>query len=132
MQPTIQPSGNKVKLANDFTVKLGALVITILKGYKSDGASVPQIFWSLGFDPFAPKTLSGALVHDILYTVKVFDRKTTDGILYALLRQNGVGIFKSSLYWIGVRLGGWLPWKLTKKSAVKHAWEHLQIVNNVL
>ena len=132
MQPTTQPYGDKIRLVKDFTVKLGALVITVKKGFTSDGASVPQIFWSLGFDPFSPQSVTAALVHDILYKAKAFDRKTCDWIFYTLLRENKVGWIKAHVYLFGVRVGGWLPWSLYSKKTQQTAWKYLLLQNNVL
>jgi len=131
MHPVVTSHGDNYKVKEDFTVWVGQLYITVKKGFVSDGASVPQIFWSLGLDPFSPRTLAAALVHDILYKVRVLDRKTTDTIFYELLRIYHLSWFKAHVYYWGVRLGGWLPWMLVKKGDKKNL-KYLQLVNNVL
>jgi len=39
--------------------------ITIPKGYKTNGADVPRLFWSI-IPPFKPKYLPAVIVHDYL------------------------------------------------------------------
>ncbi len=39
--------------------------ITVPKGYKTNGADVPRIFWFF-FPPFAPERLNAIVVHDYL------------------------------------------------------------------
>ena len=39
--------------------------ITIPKGYKTNGANVPRLFWSI-IPPFKPKYLPAVIVHDYL------------------------------------------------------------------
>lgn len=54
---------------------LGSEVI-VQKGFKSDGASVPHVFWSR-FPPFG-KYLEAAIIHDYYYTLGEEDRSPID------------------------------------------------------
>lgn len=73
--------------------------ITLLKGFRCDGLSVPFIFqwflpsWSKDFK----YNIAGA-IHDALYTVKgfgIFNRETCDDIFRSLLRDSGISRFKA-------------------------------------
>ena len=45
--------------------------ITIPKGYKTNGANVPRLFWSI-IPPFKPKYLPAVIVHDYLCDEKKY------------------------------------------------------------
>ena len=79
---------------------------TIPKGFVSDGASIPKIFWSLGFTPFQGKTLPASLVHDYFYKNHIPDRKFADYCFYHLLKKYKVNFVKRFIYWFFVRLFG--------------------------
>lgn len=49
----------------------------------------------------------GSTVHDYLYQTKMVSRKTADKYLYRALRAEGVAKWRSSIFYVGVRLGGW-------------------------
>lgn len=74
--------------------------ITLKKGYKCDGLSVPKAFqWFLpSWDKNnSTYNLAGA-IHDALYTVKGFNsysRETCDDIFRCLLRDSGISRFKA-------------------------------------
>ncbi|MNC51119.1 hypothetical protein D3C75_1003980 [compost metagenome] len=46
-------------------------------------------------------------VHDYLYGKKMVSRKTADKYFYRALRAEGVAQWRSMLFYVGVRLGGW-------------------------
>jgi len=74
--------------------------ITLKKGYKCDGLSVPKLFqWFLpSWDKNnSTYNLAGA-IHDALYTMKGFgrySREHCDDIFRGLLRDSGIGRFKA-------------------------------------
>ena len=74
--------------------------ITLKKGYKCDGLSVPKIFqWFLPSWDSTNSTynLAGAL-HDALYTMKGFNvycRENCDDIFRGILRYAGISRFKA-------------------------------------
>lgn len=47
--------------------------------------------------------------HDRLYTAQVLSRWTIDNILRQCIAESGHPT-RAWIYWIGVRLGGWVPW----------------------
>lgn len=60
--PLLKPtSENKFVLLQEYKYK----DITVSKGYETNGADVPRIFW-IFIPPFKPKFLPAVLVHDFL------------------------------------------------------------------
>lgn len=49
----------------------------------------------------------GSTIHDYLYTTKMMSRKQADRYLYRALRTEGVANWRSLVFYVGVRLGGW-------------------------
>lgn len=49
----------------------------------------------------------GSTVHDYLYSTKAVSRRVADKYLYRALRAEGVAKWRASVFYIGVRLGGW-------------------------
>ncbi len=87
--------------------------ITVPAGFKSDGASVPRLFWRIVFPPGDQKALRAAFVHDYLYRThpEYWDKKTADELFYYMLVNDGVSRFSASLAYWGVRLFGGRAWK---------------------
>jgi hypothetical protein len=95
-------------------------VVYIPKGYLTDFASIPRILW-----PLLPPTGSygkAAVVHDWLYSNRAVtyqlgvertwnvNRAEADATLFEAMKVLGTGIIVRWLIYLGVRLGGWLPW----------------------
>lgn len=104
--------------------KDGMVVVkgTKYKGYSWDGCS-PKFkikdwyfgTWEavLNFDTGQSKTYYASLVHDVFYQfakeVRSFvKRKEVDKEFYAILKRDGLRFAK--VYYLGVRLFGWLFW----------------------
>ena len=77
-------------------------------GYPTDGASVPRFLWRVLGPPFEADTIAAAIKHDWEYDRDMKSRAEIDAEFYHDLREHGVGIFRASLYWLGVRLFGGL------------------------
>ncbi len=126
------------RLTESFRYRSSVGTIRIPKGFHTDGASVPRIFWNI-FSPFG-SYFSAALVHDFLYskdsdsiflaaTNKRFEElpegysKDSDSIFPAADRAEADRIFLEAMYnagvgWLtrhtvhsAVRLGGWASYK---------------------
>ena len=79
----------------------------IHKGFKSDGCTIPKIFWSIIGCPHTNKYIPASIVHDfILQNPKVvnFNRKKSSEILYRLLINEGVSKFKARLFYYIVEI----------------------------
>lgn len=88
----------------------------ILPGATTDGASIPRPLWTLVGAPMRDgRVFAAAAVHDQLYkTLGVggqFTRAECDRIFYQALRAGGVSWLKASVYYAGVRAGGWVGWR---------------------
>lgn len=88
--------------------------------FTSDGASIPgplQRFWG---HPFHSDYIRPAALHDYYYSrwPGMFDngplekkmRRIVDGMFYDALIADGVGRGRAWSMYLGVRLGGWVPW----------------------
>ncbi|MGP1484757.1 MAG: DUF1353 domain-containing protein [Campylobacter sp.] len=70
-RPLLKPfDKDKFELMQDYEIDpanlgLNAKKIKIPKGYKTNGANVPRLFWCI-FAPNSPEYLSAVLVHDFL------------------------------------------------------------------
>jgi hypothetical protein len=94
-----------IRLDEPLTVRLSCLTIVIPKGFKTDGASIPRIFWWTGWTPFCGSTLESAIVHDFLYRWH-FPRLTADLIFLNMMESRRVPFLKRWIYFIVVRLFG--------------------------
>ena len=101
--------GGMFKLTTDYEVKFGDIVIVIRHGFVTNGASIPRIFWAYG-NPFGDDTLPGAIVHDALYQTHDLPRMVTDAIFFSLMKDNQTKLFKRWIYFLAVRLFGWICW----------------------
>lgn len=73
--PVLQPTkNNKLILLEKYTYD----EIVIPKGFETNGADIPRIFWII-VPPFKPKYLPAVLVHD--YLIKI--AKNREEIIYA-------------------------------------------------
>lgn len=106
--------------------------IIIPKGYKSDGASVPRLVWTLS--GLTPDGLirAAALIHDFIYdhsgqlpcgsfkyvvegvwyncTEIDWTRKEADQLFANIMKECGVSKFKRRVAYLAVRVGGWTGW----------------------
>ncbi len=82
--------------------------ITVPKGFRTDGASAPRIFWAV-IPPFKG-TKKAAVVHDYLCALSKdkFERRAADGIFYKILRESGISLSRSVIGYLGVRFGAFV------------------------
>lgn len=78
-------------------------VVIVPKGYRTDGASIPKLFWSLIGGPLG-KYAPAAIVHDFILEYDMYPRKRCDEIFEEALGVLGVGWFKRKLMYWGVRM----------------------------
>lgn len=103
------------QLTESFRYHSSVGTIRIPKGFYTDGASVPRIFWNI-FSPFG-SYFSAALVHDFLYSKdsdSIFptaDRAEADHIFLEAMYNAGVGWLTRHTVHSAVRLGGWSSYK---------------------
>jgi len=101
---TISPNGNyNYKVVQDYVFDSPVLgqTFTIPKGFITDGASIPRIFWSVFVGPFYPKNLEASVQHDFLIYMGV-DGSQRDLQFYSTLVDNNTDKWKARLMYIGV------------------------------
>jgi hypothetical protein len=103
------------RLTASFRYHSSVGTIRIPKGFHTDGASVPKIFWNI-FSPFG-SYFSAALVHDFLYSkdsdsiFSAADRAEADHIFLEAMYNAGVGWLTRHTVHSAVRMGGWASYK---------------------
>lgn len=110
------------EVANDFHYHVGGIespfVITVPKGFPTDGASVPRPLWWL-WPPFGGDYDQAAALHDWLYRTQFnnIDRVLADAILLEAMRVLGVRVAARLAIYLGVRLGGWWTYRKYRRAA---------------
>jgi len=81
--------------------------VTVPKGFRFDGASAPRFFWSI--IPPMRETTKASCVHDYLCKTAASkeDRLIADKLFYKMLREAKLGIVRSTIGFIGVRIGAY-------------------------
>lgn len=99
----------------EFQFKSEALgLITVEKGFDTDYASVPRIFWAI-YPPDGSYT-DAAVIHDYLYWYqaaqpgKPITRVEADAVFLEAMTALGVPWHRRHILHKAVRVGGWVPW----------------------
>lgn len=99
----------------------GGVTITVPKGFITDLASVPRIFW--GIVASFELSLSGPLFHDLIYRCAgqipaelvnpdhIFERDETDALFLELMVKSGVPHWKCRVAYRAVRTFARFAWK---------------------
>ena len=105
-------NGDIITLQEDLSVTWHEKNVTVPAGFKCDGASIPRFLWSSVSPAIDPRTLRGAVVHDYLYRTapENWNRKEADDLFYDLIREDGLGWWKSQKAYWGVRMFGSSSW----------------------
>lgn len=99
-----------------YQTALGLVVVP--ENFRSDGASMPRLFWRLIGHPFQMQYLREAILHDWLYRTQPCSRALADRIFYELLAGK-VKPWRRKLIYMGLRLGGWVAWRQNRKELPK-------------
>lgn len=84
--------------------------ILIPKGFVTDFASIPSLFWSIL--PRWGKYGKAAVLHDYMYVTKVgYTRKETDDIFRQAMLKLGTKPWKATVMYWAVRLFGKFAWE---------------------
>jgi len=108
--------GRDRRIAEDFTYENDKYKITLKRGFVTNGASIPKIFWSILSSPFDGPIIYAACVHDGLYTKRTLPRKECDKLLIEMARENGYSKIKSFLVYNAVRIFGGSHWHKNSES----------------
>jgi hypothetical protein len=114
----LPPDYKMFEVQVDFKYYIGSKdsdeVVEIKKGTKTDGASIPKIFWSLIGGPLGPYA-PAAVVHDVLYVRGTYKRRKADKTFLEAMAVLKVRWWRRRVMHLGVRIGGWLPWNRYRK-----------------
>ena len=130
VEGSFHPEGKNLKyrrLTRDFNFSIENIDFTIKEGFWWDGASIPQILWSILGDPWEEHVACAALVHDVLYATQIFPREYADKIFYEINALNGMGVIKNNLFYTGVRVGGKVAWDGKIIDSICGARKHLKM-----
>ncbi|WP_436152923.1 DUF1353 domain-containing protein [Bosea sp. LjRoot90] len=83
--------------------------VSIPRGFVTDLASVPWVFWSL-LPPIGPYGMP-AIMHDWLYWTQSVDRKSADKIFYSAMVEMNTPTWKRAAIYGALRLFGWTAWR---------------------
>ena len=76
------------------------ITVEVPKGYKTNGANIPRIFWSI-FPPNSPEYLSAAVAHDYLCDAKLY--ALADEALKHIMANLGVAKWKIYCFYTACR-----------------------------
>ena len=120
-----------VRLCAPWQISTSAGIMVCQPGAESDGASIPEIIWSIpGFSAFEGDTLPAAFAHDQLYGGELCDRATADNVLFDLLRANGVSWMRAKSYWMAVRTFGGLTWSQHTSSSIAETRQFAKLIKS--
>lgn len=117
------PDGKRWKLIESFSYYVGkqsglnnhGIIIEVPKGFVTDFASIPKIFWSILGHPMG-KYAAAAVLHDFMYFLKTFSRKISDQIFENAMKILKVPKWKRKIIYYAVRVGGKWAWKNSSKN----------------
>ena len=118
-QPVLKadPNHGDYALAEPFAAWLpliGAQIV-IAANFRTDGASIPRIVWTLlGVDRLHPSIAAAAVAHDALYAAHFTTRAQADRIFFQLAKRNGLAAHRAAIMWGALRAFGWIAWRRTK------------------
>lgn len=98
--------------------EFGRISIHVPKGYITDFASIPRIFWSI-LPPHGPWG-KAAVIHDYLYKLvrkNKFDRGVADAIFKEAMTELNVHWINKWILYLSVRMFGWI---FAKKTPIHH------------
>ena len=113
--PPLQPlpDGRRFKVMEDFRYYVGKEnsdeYVDIPKGYISDGASTPPIFYSIVGGRWGRYGYA-AILHDYILQFKLYSYSKADRIMLEAMKVLGVSWWKRHLMYRGLRL-----WHIFKK-----------------
>lgn len=132
-KPTVRPlKGSDYELAQDFyfpaTIeRVWDVVIHVMPGFKTDGASIPRLLWRIFGSPYDPDIFAAAIGHDALYRGEIVPRKDADAAFLKMMAKSGVPKKKRRLIYRGVRLFGWITWLGHTDASVEDARRYIEM-----
>lgn len=81
-------------------------LFVIPKGFRWDGASIPQELWILMGHPFSKAVRASSCLHDFLYENEVIPKKKADQMFADALQEEGMEYNLANMFYLGTRLAG--------------------------
>ena len=133
----------KCILEADYTYSINGFLITVPKGFITDGASIPKSLQWI-YDPYG-KYIKGAVIHDYLYSKyndTGINRTLADKIFDFIMKETGVNSKTRRKFYIAVKYFGKIFWqdKLRNEGYIdraiidrtKEVREYYKLWNNIL
>ena len=133
MKPAIRPlEGTDYVLTQDFyfpaTVGGWDVVVHVMPGFRTDGASIPRLLWPIFGSPYDPDSIADASAHDALYRGEIVPRKVADDTFRDMMEKRGaISAWKRRRIWFGVRRFGWITYLRHTPESVAEARRHIQL-----
>ena len=119
---------NNYQLFENITYTNSYYEINVLKGFKTDGASIPRFLWSLIGAPFNGDYTFAAIIHDALYKSEYLDRSIADKLFLDMMKELNVSFSKRYTMFLAVKSFGWLVWKKHIKEDVLYSKKFIKII----
>jgi hypothetical protein len=98
----VEPFAFRDSSGTDWNVPSGTII---------NGASIPQILWSLAGSPFTGNYRRASVIHDHYCATKERPWRAVHRVFYDAMRADGVGVKQAKIYYAAVYGGGprWSP-----------------------
>ena len=105
--------GNVFTVLYPYRVNFGGKSFLVPRGFESDGASVPRLFWRVVFPNSDSHATTAGICHDWIYRTQPADwtRGEADRMFLALLIEFGTPIHQALAAYHAVRLFGGIAWR---------------------
>lgn len=90
--------------------------LVVPRDFVTDLASIPRVLYSV--IPVNGRHRSASILHDWLYETQPFPRAVCDRLFLNAMADSGVRFSQRWAMYLGVRVGGWLPWGQRRKGRV--------------
>lgn len=105
--------GNVFTVLYPYRVNYGGKTFLIPRGFESDGASVPRLFWRVVFPNSDSHATTAGICHDYIYRLQPegWTREEADRMFLSLLVEFGVPVCQALMAYHAVRWFGGIAWK---------------------
>ena len=103
--------GSVWRLEDNFLYESKHGRLKVAGGFRTDGASIPRIFWRVIGCPLRARYTPAAILHDALYQAGYLTREESDKVLLEAMGECDVHPLRAYAIYLAVRAGGWLPWR---------------------
>lgn len=98
-------------VTEDYPATFGGISFIVPKGFITDGNST---IWSR----FSPRYITASILHDWLYYSGETTRLEADQIYLHAMQELGTNKVLRGIFYIGVRLFGWIPFNDYRKNDI--------------